>query len=242
MIIREYIDSFLELIYPEKNCCQICGEVDDKIGEKYICKGCFKKLRLIKFPVCKVCGKSLSTTPEQKLCQECIRNPKSFYKNRSPFRYKGIIKKILHDYKYLDKPYYFKMLGYFLYQYIQETNYTDYDFITTVPLHNIKLRKRGYNQAELIAKYLAKKLSIPYIDTLKRVKNTTKQSNLSKEDRARNLKNVFEIKSKNTYNKIRGKKILIVDDIYTTGATINECSSVLTTNGANRVYSITVAR
>lgn len=238
----KYLQSFLELLYPEKNICQVCNIYDDKINDSYICSDCLSKLEKIESPACEICNKSLSHNPNLTICEECIRDKRSFEKLRSPFYYRGTVKKLIHDYKYCNKTYYYKLFGYILVQYMKENNYTSFDYIISVPLHKIKLRKRGYNQSKLIAKYIEKNINISYIESLIRVQNTKKQSNLSKYSRQKNLENAFDIKSNKVARLIEGKKILIIDDIFTTGATANECSKVLKFHGANEVFVLTLAR
>lgn len=235
------ISSFLELIYPEKNICMICNKYDRNIGNNYICKECFNKLELIKPPFCYKCNKSIDIDNKYGICNQCIRNVRYFEQVKSPYYYKGLIKNLIHDYKYLNKPFYYKLFGKLLIDYMIYINYTNFDFIISVPMHRIKQKHRGYNQAELLAKFISKKLSIPYLDVLKRKNNTEKQSSLSKMDRQNNLLNAFDFDYK--YNNIiRYKKILIVDDIFTTGTTINECSKILLSNGAYKIFGITISR
>lgn len=240
--MKEVIKSFLELIYPEKNICQVCNTYDENIGENYICKSCLSKLERINPPFCIKCNKSLDEGADNDLCPECIRKERYFKQLRSPFYYKGIVKKYIHDYKYCNKPYYYKLFGKLLLDYMRSIDYTNFDYIISVPLHKIKLRKRGYNQSMLIAKYLSKRLSIPYLDILKRVTNTTKQSELSKSARQQNIINAFEVKNNKSLSLIDDKNILLIDDIYTTGATINECTKLLMKYGAKNIYVLTISR
>ena len=238
----KYIKSFLELLYPEKNICQICGIRDEEINDAYICKSCLLGLKRIQMPVCGICGKGLSHNPDSDVCEECIRQERVFEAAKSPFYYKGAVKKLIHDYKYCNKAYYYKLFGYLLATHMKENNYTNFDFIISVPLHKIKLRKRGYNQSELLAKYIENQFNICCIDALKRVSDTQKQSSLSRHARQKNLQNAFVIKNNKIIKLIEGKTVLIVDDIFTTGATVNECSRVLKLNGAGKVYALTIAR
>jgi competence protein ComFC len=238
----KYIKSFLELIYPEKNICQICDSYDESIGDTYICKGCFSKIERIGEPVCRICNKSLSYNPDLIVCNECAREPRNFEMSRSLFAYKGIIKKIIHDYKYCNKTYYYKLFSHLLIQYMSESRFINFDYITAVPLHKIKQRKRGFNQSELLARQIGKYFKITYIDSLKRNNNTEKQSNLSRYARQKNLQNVFDIASKKIPPLLNGADILIIDDIFTTGTTVNECSKILKSYGANRVFVLTLVR
>ena len=114
------------------------------------------------------------------------------------------------------------------------------DVLVPIPLARKKLKNRGYNQAEEIAKKLGKELKIPVIiDCLIKIRENLPQMELSKEERQENIKGVFEIKNK---EKIQGKKILLVDDVYTTGATMEECAKVLKQAGAREIWGVVVAR
>jgi len=239
---NDYLDSFLELIYPEKNHCVICNIHDESIGEEYICESCRRKLNYINDPICTKCGKDMLFESENEICNQCCKHNYSFIKNKSVFKYDGIIKKIIHDYKYLDKSYYYKFLSTTLYHYMIDNYYLNFDIITCVPIHKHKLKERGYNQTELLAKFISHKLDIPYSLLLVRKADTIKQSNLSKKQREKNLLNAFAICEKIDYNIVRDKSILIIDDIYTTGSTMEACAKVLIENGAAAVYGLTVAR
>lgn len=240
--MNSYIESLLEIIYPEKNICQVCGKYDKRIGENYICYDCFKKLKKISPPHCIKCGIGIDLNSKYNLCNDCIRISRYFEQIKSPFYYDGLIKELIHDYKYCNKPFYYKLFAKLLTDYMMQNGYINFDYIISVPLHKIKQRKRGFNQTELIAISISKNLSIPYLKALKRAKNTVKQSNLSAIQRKDNLKNVFDIYNKNINNIINNKRILIIDDIFTTGATFNECSKVLLRSGAAAIYGLTIAR
>jgi competence protein ComFC len=238
--MKSYIDSFLELLYPEKNTCFICEDYDESINDKYICSHCEKLLIKLEPPLCIKCSKPIDYASSIKLCQECYHEVRHFETAKAPFAYKGLIKEVIYLYKYYNKPYFYKMLGNLLVTYMNRTNYTDFDCIVSVPLHSSKIRKRGYNQSELLAKYISEKLSIPYVDALKRIKRTAKQSEQSRLERMRNLKNAFG--TKKSADKVINKTVLLVDDIFTTGSTVDECSKVLLNSGAAKVYVITIAR
>lgn len=240
--VKGYVESFLELLYPEKNTCFICNVYDESINEKYICWECEKKLKKILPPVCLKCSKPIDYNSSDCLCPECSVYDKSFEMVKSLFSYEGIIKDGIYSFKYYNKPYFYKFFGNCLLNYMNEINYNNFDYITSVPLHKSKMRTRGYNQSELLAKYLAKKLYIPYIDALKRTKKTPKQSEQSKEDRRKNLKGAFTIKTPLKFGNIKNSNVLLVDDVYTTGSTADECSKALIEFGVSKIYVITIAR
>lgn len=238
--MKKYVDSFLELIYPEKNTCFICDKYDEEIGERYICFNCERKIKKIVPPVCTKCSKPINYDKTSELCKECSGDERYFEASKSLYAYEGVIKNAIYNYKYYNKPYFYKFFGNLIIDYINEENYSDYDYILSVPLHRSKLLHRGYNQSELLAKYIANDLSVPYIDALKRTKRTEKQSEHSKEERRKNLKDAFLVKISS--DKIINRSVLLVDDIYTTGSTVNECARALIYYGVNKVYVITIAR
>jgi ComF family protein len=238
--MKSYIDSFLEIIYPEKNTCFICETHDEAIGDKYICPDCKKKIKKLLPPLCAKCSKPMDYNSINNLCRECYNNKRYFEMCKAPYAYDGLIKKAIYIYKYYNKPYFYKFFGSCLVNYMKRNNYTNFDYIAAVPLHFSKMRKRGYNQSELLARNISQKLSIPYVDALKRSKKTLKQSEQNKEERRKNLNDAFTVKS--PAKIITNKSILLVDDIYTTGATVNECSKTLIRYGAGRVFVITIAR
>lgn len=193
--------------------CGICG----KIGERYICNNCYNMFVINKI-----------------------------YKNynRERFhmlKYEGIIRDKLIEYKFNDKPHLYRMFYEIL---IKDKNACDflkgYDIIIPVPIHKKRKSLRGYNQSELIAKKLSDRFKMPmYIDVLKKQINTIPQSSLGKKARKSNAQNVYKV---DNMQKIKNKNVVIVDDIYTTGATANECIKVLKDAGAYRVGIITIAK
>lgn len=237
-----YVESFLELLYPEKNTCFICNIYDESINDKYICADCEKKLKRINPPVCNKCSKPIDYDSSDCLCPDCNVYDKSFEMSKSLYSYEGIIKDCIYSFKYYNKPYFYKFFGSLVLNFMIANDYTNFDYITSVPLHKSKMRTRGYNQSELIAKYIADELFIPYVNALKRTKKTTKQSQQSKEDRRKNLKGAFTVKSPQKNEKIKNSNVLLVDDVYTTGSTADECSKALLNFGVTKVYVITIAR
>ncbi|MDW5299479.1 MAG: ComF family protein [Sedimentibacter sp.] len=240
--MNTYIESFLELLYPEKNTCFFCDAYDESIGEKYICSECETLIKKIIPPVCSKCSKPIDYNSSTNLCPDCSSYENHFEVSKSPFAYEGLIKKGIYNFKYHNKPYFSKFFGNCLVDYMEKTNYVSFDYIVSVPLHITKMRSRGYNQSELLAKHISNKLSIPYVDALKRTKLTPKQSSQSKEARRKNLNNAFSVKENSSVNLIKNSSVLLVDDVYTTGSTADECSKALLDFGVDKVYVITIAR
>lgn len=205
----------LDIIYPP-----VCG-ICDKINKKSLCKKCEIKIK-----------------PYQINEIKKIKN-KSFDYQIKILKYENIIRDKIIDYKFNEKAYLYKTFAKIIlknkkiYGFLKK-----YDIIMCVPMHIKKKMLRGYNQSELIAKELAKKLQIEkQFNNLVKIKDTKKQSTLTKEQRKTNLKNAFQIKNS---EKVKNKKVILFDDIYTTGSTVNEFSKYLI--GAKKIGVFTLAK
>ncbi len=207
---------FLDLIYPPV--CGICG----KINKKSLCKKC--EIQLKPYEMNSICK------PKNKYFDYQIKI----------LKYKGIVRERIIDFKFNEKSYLYKTFAKIIlndkkvYGFLKK-----YDIIIYVPMYIKKKMLRGYNQCELIAKELASKLQIEkQFNNLKKIKDTKKQSSLIKEERKANIKDAFKI---NNSTSIINKKIILFDDIYTTGSTVNECSRILKEAGAREVLVLTLA-
>lgn len=225
----------LDLIYPKR--CPLCREIRP-YGEGSVCRTCFKKLKKVEPPYCMKCGKTLEDT-EKEYCEDCQNIKKSFRRGFPVFFYEGAIKTALYDFKYNNQRAYADFFAECIYgHYGRELKRLGFDGIVPVPVHPHKKRKRGFNQAELIAKALGKRIGVQtYPNYLERMEDTNPQKELSDKARMKNLKNAFKIGQ----NTIKLKKILLVDDIYTSGATVEACTKVLLTEKVNEVYYTSVA-
>ena len=211
------LNNILELIYP--NVCGICG----KICKESLCKRCAIEIK--KYEI------------------NLINKNKKMYFNESMhiFKYNEIIRQRLIEYKFQDKAYMYKTFAKIILKNKKVCGFLEkYDIIIPVPIHKKRRLKRGYNQTELIAKEICKNISLELkTGVLIKQKNIVAQSELNKNERKQNIKNAFEIKN---INEIIDKKILLFDDIYTTGSTVNECSRILRKAGAKQVGVLTIAK
>lgn len=160
------------------------------------------------------------------------------------FKYTDIIRDTIIKYKFNEKSYLYKTFSYLILNNEKIINYINkYDYIICVPIHKKRKKSRGYNQSELIIKDVCKNNKNIKIENniLIKIKNVKPQSSLDKKARVTNIKNAYILNMKNK-EKILDKKILIFDDIYTTGSTANECARVLKTYGAKKVGILTIAR
>ena len=202
--------------------------------------------------ICQICAAKI--TPEDNnraLCRNCLEKI-IFIKSTVPFReknaviwavcaYEGIIRKCVHLFKYKAKLSLLKPINQLMSNFINIYLKSEkFDTIIPIPLHRIRLRERGFNQAELLAKEIATstKLHIS-LKALKRTKPTLTQAGLSKTERFINLKGAFKI---NKNSDIEGKHILLIDDVFTTGSTINECAKVLLKAGAKSTDALVLAK
>ena len=176
-------------------------------------------------------------------CKDCREFPHLFERGFTCVQYGLYERSVMLSFKYGDKGYIGEKLGEILFDRIQPEMESGlaFDIIIPVPMHKSKVRKRGYNQAELMARPLAQKTGIPLLkEGLIRVKASKPMSKLSTYDRMENVKNIFTLKE-DAVKLVRNQTILLVDDIYTTGSTADECSRVLLNAGAEKVYLLTFA-
>ncbi|MBN3032678.1 MAG: ComF family protein [Candidatus Saganbacteria bacterium] len=198
-------------------------------------------LDLIFPPRCEACGKS---GPEA-LCPECfagVRFMKPQYGIHCAAAYDGAVRTALHRFKFQKRKRLAEPLGILLVNYLGQApalKMKEFDSIVPVPLHRKRLRQRGFNQIDLLASVIGRYYELPVVPSLERVKNTRPQFDLPKHERFENIKGAFRVcRSKEVYDK----RLLLLDDIYTTGATAAECVRALTIAGARRVEVLTLAR
>lgn len=218
--------ALLDLIYPPV--CGICG----KINKNSLCKKCEIQLK-------KQLNINIQGILEDKYFDELIY----------VFKYEGTIRKMILDYKFNEKPYlYNTFVNFMLKNEKIFENIIKYDKIIPVPISKKRYGKRGYNQSLLIAKEITKQIKIKQKSTknlqlmnncLIKTKNIIEQSKLNKEDREKNIIGVYKLKNP---NQIKNQNILLVDDIYTTGSTANECSRILRQGNPNKIGILVLAR
>ena len=234
-IIYNYIMDF---IYPRR--CPVCDDVLP-IGQ-LICDICVDKFVKIKEPLCKNCGKIIESE-EDEYCKDCSEKKFIYNEGRGVFLYNKLMKDSISRFKYKARcdyaDYYVECIYKELKKYIEDLHI---DVIMPVPIHRNKLRIRGFNQAGLIARGLARKMKIDYLeDVLIRVEDTKPQKELSSIDRRNNLINAISINDKVTIPEYINN-ILLIDDIYTTGATINACAKKIKLIDLKyNIYFITLA-
>ena len=229
----KFSDKLSSFFFPHK--CTFCRNVIEYTNNTFICSSCMNTLPFVKEPKCVKCNHPRSEFSVQ-LCGMCRKYNTSFEKSFTPLLYKDNAKLALLSIKFYNKESYSRSFAFLIVNNIISSEFPKIDYITYVPLSKKGFRERGYNQCELIAKQCGEILNIPVISTLKRSDKSLKQSTLSFSQRRINAKNSFFGKDM----KISGN-VLLIDDIYTTGSTMNHCASLLLKMGAEKVYVSAVA-
>lgn len=226
----KFFSRLLDIFFPEDFTCDICGR--EVFGGERFCKTCKPTVIFNDGETCPVCGRK---TRVSELCMECKSYAPSFDKAVSAFVYEGGVKKLIIGYKN-GKSYLKEYFADRLYEKCKQLG--DIDCICYVPMLPAAKRKRGYNQAQLLAAALSKRLGVPLLkDGLKKIRKTDQQKLLTKKDRLSNLTGSIRADSQ----KVMGKTILLVDDVLTTGATAEAATVELKKRGAVKVYFATVA-
>ncbi len=232
MKINSIKDIILDALFPP--ICPVCAKI--VAGGRKICPACERKLCFVEGPVCEKCGKPVDD--DEKYCSDCDAYEHVYDEGRAALVYDEYMSKSIYRFKYNGKrefaPYYAKVMADRLSEKISSW---DPDVIVPVPVHKSRLKKRGYNQAQLIATELSKRLKIPVNSGIvSRAAATKVQKKLSAKERQNNLKKAFNV----TQNVVKYESVLIVDDIYTTGSTVDAVAGCLKRAGIRKVYFATL--
>ncbi len=242
--IKVIKEMFMDVIYPRK--CVACENVLEMRSYRKLrgdeifnglCNKCRKAVKYVENPVCMKCGKPIQNS-EKEYCYDCEKNQHIYDMGIAVFEYCDEIKKAVYRLKYEN----YKIYGAFFGEemakkYGNVISDWNVDAIIPVPIHAGRMKKRGYNQAELIARRLSELTGIREDDyILERVKNTLPQKELGNNFRKKNIENAFKV----IKNVVKYNKVILVDDIYTTGCTIDECARVLKEAGVKEVYFVTI--
>lgn len=237
MKLNNLTKMLLDIVYPKR--CPICMELIPINQEERICETCIEELPYIQQPRCHKCSKPVSAEDEI-YCFDCIKSDHYYTKGWAVWLYERAVKDAMHRFKYNNNKNYGRILSKEVVTlYSREIYEANIDLIIPIPLYRKKEKKRGYNQAGVIATYIGKYTSIPcnHNCIIKKI-NTKAQKNLTDKERIANVKNIFKVTDENL---IKGKNILLCDDIYTTGSTIDSCAKELLSCGAKEIYFITLA-
>lgn len=226
-------ELFSEVLFPSDGRCILCKKL--LLFEPHpFCYSCLEKIPWIREKTCKKCGKEERISDTQ-LCYDCFHTSHLFEQGLSLFTYRGEGRRIIHEIKFEGN----KKLGFWVGKQmgkkIQKGHWKDsLDMILPIPLHFKRLQERGFNQSEKLAKGITAILNISLeTNLLRRIVDTPHQTDLSRKQRQENIKNAFQVEDPEI---LLGKRILLVDDVYTTGSTIDACAKVLKEAGAKKVY------
>ena len=217
----------LDLLFP--SFCIGCGREGS-----LLCSSCLGSLPRIEPPFCVKCGKPLD---KGNLCLDCEQEPSQIDGIRSPFHFDGVVREAVHQLKYKNLKAIVLPLAQLMAEYLQD-NPLPCDVLVPVPLHHRRIRERGYNQSSLLARELGRLVSLPVVeDSLIRKVNTPPQTRMSAEERKKNVSEAFSCDG-----RLRDKAVLLIDDVATTGATLESCAIALKEAGAVSVWGLVLAR
>ena len=240
------LESLVDWLYPPR--CRACaGRIHGRDAE-YFCSACRSQVQIVAHPLCPICGRPFpDASGDDHTCGTCLTREPQFTRARAWACYpheeleKHPLRQVVQKFKYGRKVSLGKPLGRLLAlgcrDFLQGSHF---DLILPVPLHPKRLRWRGFNQSGLLARQVSRATGVPMDPfVLLREKETLPQTQLSEEERRRNVRGAFAL---NPQRSVDGKRILLVDDVYTSGATVNECSRTLNRAGAKEVIVLTLAR
>jgi ComF family protein len=226
------------LLYPPV--CVVCRA--SVRATEYLCDQCEPKVVRIVAPFCQRCSEPFEgAITSEFTCANCAHRTIHFETAVAAYRSRGIVRQIIHDFKYGHQIYLRQLVARWLRAALDDTRlrHCHFDIIIPVPLHPTRQRERGFNQASLLAELLSARVSIPSKPALERIRYTTTQTALDRAERMENLHNAFHLR-KNV--DVRGLRVLLIDDVLTTGSTLSECARILKRAGAISVHAATAAR
>jgi ComF family protein len=232
------LGALVSLFYP--SVCTICAA---SVGtQEYLCVECQGKISRIVPPFCATCSEPFSgAITETFSCANCAHRKIYFESAVAAYRSRGIVRRVVHDFKYGDQYHLRHLVGEWLSAALDDDRLHErpFDVVVPVPLHSARQRERGFNQAEVLARMVSQQRGVPTRALLERTRYTTTQTAFDRSERMENLRNAFRLR-KNT--NVRQLRVLLIDDVLTTGATLSECARVLKKAGASVVYAATAAR
>ena len=233
-----FLKFFINILFPR--ICLHCKNDIHHLNENILCLACLRQLKQISGFFCAKCGKPIDSGMHCYHCKKLKIKPKCSF-IRSAFIFNEPMRSAIHEYKYNCKPYLSKTLGLWMRETLKtNSEFKDFSFLLPVPLARKKLAQRGFNQSDLLADIIAEKKDFEVIkDAVIRIKNTKPQATLNKEARKTNISGAFSaLKPK----LIKGKNIILIDDVATTGNTLEELAKTLKKAGARKVAAFTLAR
>ena len=238
LVLPNPFRGVVSLFYP--TACAVCTQPLEP-GQN-LCLKCRESAPRLLPPFCAKCSQPFAgAISDSFVCANCEGRTLHFDAAVSCYRSRGAVRKIMHDFKYGRQLHLRHLIGRWLIETLADPRLAGrrFDCIVPVPLHTARKRERGFNQAELLALQLRRHSSIPVRDLLQRVRYTTTQTQFDRDERMQNLKGAFRLRQG---CDVQGWRVLLVDDVLTTGSTLSECASVLKKAGAISVHAATAAR
>ena len=234
----EPVRALVSLFYPPL--CAVCSV---SVGfEDYLCPSCAAKAPRIKPPFCSKCSEPFDgAITEAFSCANCAHRILHFEAAVCAYRSRGVVRSLLHQFKYGHQIHLRHPVADWLAATLDDPRLRDrrFDLVVPVPLHPARKRERGFNQAELLAELLSARAGLTLKNALERIRYTTTQTAFDRAERMENLHNAFRLRKK---LDVRGLRVLLIDDVLTTGSTLSECARVLKAGGALSVHAATAAR
>ncbi len=231
--------SLIRVLYPAD--CVLC-RMPLLLDELHLCLLCRQKIQPLPKPLCLKCARPIPPYDGYTTCSSCRSERPHYDRGFALVEYDEPTKSIFHQIKFEKKPWLFEIYGEMLQNSFSLSRFNDYEMIIPVPLDGMREQKRGFNQALMIAKmikHINPSSGLLIRKLIKKIKKTKPQSQLRRNQRLTNLTGAFKLKES---GEVSGKNILLIDDIVTTGSTVNECARILKENGAERVDFFTIAR
>ena len=230
--------GLVSLFYPPL--CVACSANVEP--DKYLCASCQEKAPRIKAPFCAKCSEPFAGAISGSFsCANCAHREIHFDAAVAAYRSRGLVRRLVHEFKYNREIHLRHPVASWLCQTMNDPRLRGrhFDLIVPVPLHPARERERGFNQAQLLAEILSDKIDIPLAPALERIRYTTTQTAFDRAERMQNLHNAFRLRKKIV---VRDLRVLLIDDVLTTGSTLSECARILKEAGAISVYAATAAR
>ena len=234
----EPLRGLISLFYPAN--CELCSEPVAR--DAYLCDACSEKAPRIMPPFCEKCSEPFAgAISDEFTCANCADRKLDFDCAVSSYRSRGLVRVVMLRFKYGGDLHLRHPIGRWLLEAMNDSRlrHRSFNWIVPVPLHPARLRERGFNQAQLLAKILCAKTQVRVLPALERTRYTTTQTAFDRVERMENLRDAFRLRRNFA---VRDCRVLLVDDVLTTGSTLSECARVLREAGARSVHAVTAAR
>ncbi|MDP8219649.1 MAG: ComF family protein [Candidatus Theseobacter exili] len=235
LCIKKLCILFLNILFPRQ--CELCNNTLGNIEAEYLCSNCGNNIEFLEGMRCRICCRPVGIASNA-ICSECVSRKVYFSECFASGHYDDGLRKLIGRFKYGKKRYLAAAIGKRMVQSGKNLLNDNTDIITYVPIHWHKRWKRGFNQSEELAQVVSKEYNIQLKELLSRIKRRHGQVSLGRDDRKRNVEDIFEVVDKEL---VKGKSIMLVDDVITTGSTVNACAKTLIKSGAVNVRVIVAA-